>query len=1583
MARQRVSLERQLQRKCLFETMEPRRMLSANPIVLGTVYIEEDLGSDLHGDRFEITFSGGAAGTQLTRLVINGDQNTPGFSVGDVFFDTESSGLGADHSAPFHVQQLITANPHAGVAAHVVDGGTLLVLDFEGFQAGDKLIFTIDVDEVEYLDPNETDLETINEGFDPVTSGVEFQGSRLTATFTAPHYLDAEGTALFWNRYDEALQRSGLNLPEDNVDGKRDRTTGGFVDLQQQMNPASISGYVYSDDSNDGLRDPGEQGLAGVTVRIIPIDTFEPQEIVTVVTDSHGYYEANHLAPGSYRIVEVVQPAGYLDGLDRAGTVAGIAQGAAVNPGDNIEGIFLTGGTHGIEYNFGEILPASISGSVHLSDSDGNCYGSGVICEPLANVPIQLLDASGHVVGQTVTDSQGNYQFIGLAPGVYRVIEFTPAGLIDAGARAGLVDGQTRGTVLDPNTIVNIEMQPGDQGIDYDFCEHVPSQLSGYVYHDRNDNGLRESGEAAIRGATIRLIDENGNSVATVQTDANGFYEFTGLLAGSYRIVETQPAGWLDGRDSVGRVDGFSSGSVSTNDTFSSVVLRWGSTGANYNFGELLPGSVRGVVYADLDRDCIYDPVEAPIANVKIELLSATGIVLATTYTDSQGEYEFTNLAPGQYGVRETQPAGYFQGGQKAGSHGGDDSVADLITKIPIGSDQHLVHYDFCEVVPGSISGIVYVDPNLNETREANEQVLAGVSVQLLDASGQIVATTQTNQQGHYEFLHLRPGTYGVHELQPQGYFHGGQQAGSNGGVDSVADYITEVVIGAGQNLADYNFSEVPPSSISGIVYVDPNLNETHEANELVLAGVTVQLLDASGQVVATTQTNQLGYYEFLNLRYGTYGVHEWQPIGYYHGGQQAGSHGGVDSVADYITEVAIGAGQNLVDYNFSEVPPSSIQGTVYVSTSGTCSVTPEYPLRGVLIELLDSQGNVVATTRTDAQGNYRFDQLQPGQYALRETQPSGYFQGGQCVGSGGGSELVADLIGEIPIGAGVELVDYDFYEFPPAVLSGYVFQDGATLVTEDGSLPDNVAAWRNGQRTPDDQPIAGVMLELRHGITGLPIMASQALEGYYADGPIVVMTDANGYYEFAGLPAGIYAVYEVHPASYLDGIDTAGTTNGVPFNLHFQNSGTIDPLLGSIIVTLAKDPADDAIVRIPLMAGQTSAENNFSELLVKSAPPPLPPPPPPTPPLFNPYSLVAPPGVPLWATSPDAPRAIPEIPIFGSAGELPMTWHLSVVNGGLPRGGDSDENVIDGVWRTISYLDHTQWTSVATNNGYWTLPKGMLTDIGHPQDGLVFGMPGAIPISGDFNGDGVSEVGLYFEGDWYIDVNGNGRWDEEDLWARLGSKEDLPIVGDWDGDGKDDIGIFGPQWRGDERALAAEPGLPDPQNVFRRAVPQTDNIPKNLPPEPAEATDGRRILKHTADGHPRLDVIDHVFRYGISKDVPVAGDWNGDGIRSIGVFRSGTWYLDLDGDGRHTERDLIVTYGQDKDIPVVGDFNGDGIDEIGIYRDGTWTLDTNGNRELDAHDKAFQMGDGDSVPVVGDWNGDGTDDPAVYREAS
>src|SRR5690606_26568688 len=124
-------------------------------------------------------------------------------------------------------------------------------------------------------------------------------------------------------------------------------------------------------------------------------------------------------------------------------------------------------------------------------------------------------------------------------------------------------------------------------------------------------------------------------------------------------------------------------------------------------------------------------------------------------------------------------------------------------------------------------------------------------------------------------------------------------------------------------------------------------------------------------------------------------------------------------------------------------------------------------------------------------------------------------------------------------------------------------------------------------------------------------------------------------------------------------------------------------------------------------------------------------------------------------------------------------------------------------------------------------------------------------------------------------------------------------------------------------------------------------------------------------------DLIDHVFHYGVPGDYPVTGDWNGDGIATIGIYRGGVWILDTDGDGRITDVDQQVEFGSG--IPVVGDWDGDGIDNLGTFDAGHWTLDMNGDRQLDARDQVFELGEAGDLPVAGDWNGDGVTQPGVY----
>jgi hypothetical protein len=125
--------------------------------------------------------------------------------------------------------------------------------------------------------------------------------------------------------------------------------------------------------------------------------------------------------------------------------------------------------------------------------------------------------------------------------------------------------------------------------------------------------------------------------------------------------------------------------------------------------------------------------------------------------------------------------------------------------------------------------------------------------------------------------------------------------------------------------------------------------------------------------------------------------------------------------------------------------------------------------------------------------------------------------------------------------------------------------------------------------------------------------------------------------------------------------------------------------------------------------------------------------------------------------------------------------------------------------------------------------------------------------------------------------------------------------------------------------------------------------------------------------------VADRAFGFGNPGDIPVVGDWNGDGKAGIGVFRQGNWYLRNSLSSGPPE--YAFGFGNPDDVPVVGDWNGDRVDGVGVFRKGNWYLR---NVAADgAADRAFGFGNPDDVPVVGDWNGDGVDGVGVFRKGN
>ena len=108
--------------------------------------------------------------------------------------------------------------------------------------------------------------------------------------------------------------------------------------------------------------------------------------------------------------------------------------------------------------------------------------------------------------------------------------------------------------------------------------------LSGYVYIDRDGDGIRDSGESGVPGVQITLtgIDTSGAAVTLrAFTDGNGSYSFTDLAPGTYQLAERQPVAMSDGQDSTN-----APGAMVADDNIANIVLEGGEFHTKNNFGE-------------------------------------------------------------------------------------------------------------------------------------------------------------------------------------------------------------------------------------------------------------------------------------------------------------------------------------------------------------------------------------------------------------------------------------------------------------------------------------------------------------------------------------------------------------------------------------------------------------------------------------------------------------------------------------------------------------------------------------------------------------------------------------------------------------------------------------------------------------------------------------------------------------------------------------------------------------------------------------------------------------------------------------
>jgi hypothetical protein len=228
--------------------------------------------------------------------------------------------------------------------------------------------------------------------------------------------------------------------------------------------------------------------------------------------------------------------------------------------------------------------------------------------------------------------------------------------------------------------------------------------------------------------------------------------------------------------------------------------------------------------------------------------------------------------------------------------------------------------------------------------------------------------------------------------------------------------------------------------------------------------------------------------------------------------------------------------------------------------------------------------------------------------------------------------------------------------------------------------------------------------------------------------------------------------------------------------------------------------------------------------------------------------------------------------------------------------------------------------------------------------------------VTAAFSGRIAASIGVFrpSTGEWLLDVDGNGAFDGCDVdrcSEVLGEQGDLPVVGAWTNSDTTFLGVFDPitaSWYLD--------------------------------------LNGNGML----DG---CEVDTCGYSLGEPGDLPVVGDWTGNGQKRLGVYRPSTrkWYFDINGNGNldSCTTDICTkSFGAAGDLPVVGDWTGSGKDKIGVFRPSTgkWVLDTNGNRTVNTCSKdrcITSFGLPGDLPVVGDWNGTGKDKVGIFRPAT
>ena len=484
---------------------------------------------------------------------------------------------------------------------------------------------------------------------------------------------------------------------------RRNSVAEGFT-FGNYLTASEIHGRKFNDRNNNGQWDEGEERLPGWQIAI-DLDQDGTADRITT-TNRDGIFWFMDLPSGPFDLWEVPQP-GWVQTYPASGIHSGIVETGEIK--------FLS---------FGNYLTAAEIHGRKFRDLNGN--GQWDDGEPFLQGWNIFLDLNndGTADQTTQTNENGAFWFMDLPFGPYHLWEENRPGWTQTRPQdPGGYYGE-----LSQGSIVRVAF--GN--------ELTSAQIHGRKYNDLNNSGGWDEGEPFLQGWEIALdLGDDGTADLITTTNEFGAYWFTNLPDGPFALWEVAQAGW----DNTEPATGVYTGTLNAGDVLRAMLFGNHEQGPPPTPTPQPPtptpqpptptpqpptptpvpptptpvpnGQISGMKLNDLNGNGQPDAGEPGLANWTINLdIGDDGSIDRTTTTDSNGNYTFLNVPPGEYGVSEQTQAGWAMtypplDSPFFGYYGGNITAGDTIGGLDFYNHQNLITNGSFEVgTPGLVPGV-------------------------------------------------------------------------------------------------------------------------------------------------------------------------------------------------------------------------------------------------------------------------------------------------------------------------------------------------------------------------------------------------------------------------------------------------------------------------------------------------------------------------------------------------------------------------------------------------------------------------------------------------------------------------------------------------------------------------------------------------------------------------------------------------------------------------------------------------------------------------------------------------------------